>query len=129
MTRRLVRSMLLAVTVAALVGAAGSVVTAGNSVPTTYASETSSAITVQDKAPAACASMGLTNVVVGTTGGAAADLVLHGATGATVRGNGANDCVMGGGGNDAMQGNAGTDVCIGGPGTDTFAASCETQIQ
>lgn len=129
MSRRLVRSVLLAMILAALVGAAGSVVTAGNSVPATYASETSSAITAQDKAPAACASMGLTNVVVGATGTAAADLVLHGAGGATVRGQGGNDCVMGGGGNDSLQGNAGTDVCIGGPGTDSFAATCETQIQ
>ena len=125
---RLLRRVLLAVIVAAFVGASTSVFTAGVSVPATYASANPGPATIDDKAPAACAN-GLTSVVVGATGTAANDLVLHGATGTTVRGQGGNDCVMGGGGNDALQGNAGTDVCIGGPGTDSFAATCETQIQ
>jgi Ca2+-binding RTX toxin-like protein len=125
---RLLRRVLIAVIVAAFVGAATSVFTAGVSVPTTYLSANPGPDAIDDQAPASCAS-GLTNVVNGATGTAANDLVLHGAGGTTVRGQGGNDCVMGGGGNDSLQGNAGTDVCIGGPGTDSFAASCETQIQ
>ncbi|MGH2994723.1 MAG: hypothetical protein ACRDN6_05360 [Gaiellaceae bacterium] len=124
----LVRRFVLGVAVLALLGSA-SVFTAGNSVPVTYASQTSSAITVQDKAPASCAGMGLTSVVSGTTGTAANDLLLGGAANETMLGNPGDDCVLGGGGDDTLRGEQGSDVCIGGPGTDSFHASCETQIQ
>jgi Ca2+-binding RTX toxin-like protein len=127
--QRLLRRLLLAVVVAAAVGTAGTAITATNVVPATYASQTAGPSSIDAQAAAAGCGTGLTSVVNGATGTAANDLVLHGAAGATVRGQGGNDCVMGGGGNDALQGNAGSDVCIGGPGTDTFAASCETQIQ
>jgi Ca2+-binding RTX toxin-like protein len=123
-----IRRVLIAVIVAAFVGGATSVFTAGVSVPTTYLSATPGPDAIDDQAPASCAG-GLTNVVNGATGTAANDLVLHGSSGTTVRGQGGDDCVLGGGGNDSLQGNAGTDVCIGGPGTDTFATSCETRIQ
>jgi Ca2+-binding RTX toxin-like protein len=126
--RRLLRRALVAVFVAAFAGAATSVYTANVSVPATYLSSSSGPATIDDQAAAAGCGTGLANVVNGATGTAANDLVLHGAGGGTVRGQGGNDCVMGGGGNDTLQGNAGSDVCIGGPGTDTFAASCETQI-
>ena len=128
MSGRLLRRVLIAVIVAAFVGAATSVFTAGVSVPATYLSANPGPDAIDDQAAAAGCGTGLASVIVGTTGNAQANLVLHGAGGATVRGQGGNDCVMGGGGNDTLQGNAGTDVCIGGPGTDSFAASCETQI-
>jgi Ca2+-binding RTX toxin-like protein len=127
--RRLVRRVLVAVVVAAFAGAATSVFTASVSVPATYASASPGPDAIDDQAAAAGCGTGLANVVNGATGTAGNDFVLHGAGGATVRGQGGNDCVMGGGGNDTLQGNVGSDVCIGGPGTDTFAASCETQIQ
>jgi Ca2+-binding RTX toxin-like protein len=105
------------------------VFTANVSVPATRMSQSAGPSSIDAQAAAAGCGTGLASVVVGATGDAAANLVLHGAGGATVRGQGGNDCVMGGGGNDTLQGNAGTDVCIGGPGTDSFAANCETQIQ
>ena len=129
-TRRLRRRrVLLAALVAVVVGATTAVFTATVAVPATRMSQTGGPSSIDDKAAAAGCGTGLTSVIVGTTGNGANNLVLHGPGGATVRGQGGNDCVMGGGGNDALQGGAGTDVCIGGPGTDSFAANCETQIQ
>ena len=102
--------------------------TATNAVPTTHAGTTATSITGNALKPAACASVDVTNVVVGTNGGPARDLVLATAVGTTVRGRAAADCVLGGGGNDTVNGDAGVDVCLGGPGTDVFL-NCETQIQ
>jgi Ca2+-binding RTX toxin-like protein len=121
--------VLLATSVAILVGATSAVFTANVAVPATSMSQTAGPSSLDDQAAAAGCGTGLASVIVGATGDAGDNLVLHGAAGATVRGQNGDDCVLGGGGNDSLQGNAGTDVCIGGPGTDTFAATCETQIQ
>ena len=123
------RRVLLATLVAVVVGGTTAVFTANVSVPSTRMSQTAGPSSIDAKAAAAGCGTGLASVIVGTTGNGVNNLVLHGATGATVTGQGGNDCVMGGGGNDTLQGNGGTDVCIGGPGTDSFAANCETQIQ
>ena len=128
MSGRLLRRVLIAAIVAAFVGAATSVFTAGVSVPTTYLSENPGPSAIDDQAPASCGG-GLTNVVNGNNGTAANDLVLDDATGGTVRGGGGDDCILGGGGSDTLRGDAGTDVCMGGPGADSFHASCETRIQ
>jgi Ca2+-binding RTX toxin-like protein len=123
------RRVLIATLAAAIVGATTAVFTANVAVPATSMSQTAGPSSIDAQAAAAGCGSGLASVIVGTTGNAGNNLVLHGPGGATVRGQGGNDCVMGGGGDDALQGNAGSDVCIGGPGTDTFAVNCETQIQ
>jgi Ca2+-binding RTX toxin-like protein len=123
------RRVLLAVLVAVVVGATTAVFTANVAVPATRMSQSAGPSSIDAQAAAAGCGTGLASVIVGTTGDAGNNLVLHDATGATVRGQGGDDCVMGGGGNDALRGDGGTDVCIGGPGTDTFHVSCETQIQ
>ncbi len=102
--------------------------TASNTVPVTRVGTVQKAITVQDRAPAECAGMGLTLLVTNLSGGSGNDLVLGTGAAETVNGNAGNDCLLGGGGNDDLRGGIGTDVCIGGPGNDTFN-NCETQIQ
>jgi Ca2+-binding RTX toxin-like protein len=124
-----VRRALLAVVVAALVGAGTAVLTATNVVPTTYASQSPGPSTIDDQAAGAGCGTGLTTVVNGTTGTTGADLLLGSGAAETLDGNQGNDCVLGGGGNDTLRGSQGTDVCIGGPGTDSFNPTCETQIQ
>lgn len=104
--------------------------TAANTVPASYAGESSAAIGANDLKPLPdCAGITVTAVSLGN-GGAASELVL-GTAGADspLRGFNGDDCIVGGGGNDLLRGDGGTDVCIGGPGTDTFHATCETQIQ
>jgi Ca2+-binding RTX toxin-like protein len=101
--------------------------TATNTVPASYASQTATAITANTLKPASCSGITLTAIVIGNDGTAANELVLDDGTGGLVRGRAGNDCVLGGGGDDDIRGNGGTDVCIGGPGNDIFN-TCETQI-
>ncbi len=124
-----VRTTLL-VLVVAVASSAAYVFTAGNTVPATNVGQQQFAITPNALKPAACAAINLTNLVVGTAGTAANDLILGPSTGSTLNGNGGTDCIVGGGGNDTINGNSntGSDVCIGGPGTDTFK-KCGTAIQ
>ena len=101
--------------------------TANNIVPATNAGQSSIAISADTLKPAACSGVTLTNLVIGTIGTSANDLIL-GTAGVDVMSGGAgNDCMLGGGGADIMDGGLGTDVCIGGPGIDTL--NCETNIQ
>ena len=101
--------------------------TANNIVPATNAGQSSIAISADTLKPPECAGITLTNLVVGTIGTAANDLILGTAAGDIMSGGAGNDCMLGGGGNDIMDGSTGTDVCIGGPGADTL--NCETNIQ
>ena len=105
------------------------VATAANTVPASNLGSSSTAITANTLKPAACNGITLTNLVIGNTGTAGADLLLGSAGVDNMDGNGGDDCILGGGGNDNLRGSGGTDVCIGGPGVDTFHPSCETQIQ
>ena len=105
------------------------VATAANTVPASNLGSSSQAITANTLKPAACNGITLTNLVVGNTGTAGADLLLGSAGVDNMDGNGGDDCILGGGGADNLRGSGGTDVCIGGPGVDTFHPSCETQIQ
>ncbi len=105
------------------------VATAANTVPASNLGSSSAAITADTLKPAACNGIVLTNLVIGNTGTAGADLLLGSAGVDNMDGNGGDDCILGGGGNDNLRGSGGTDVCIGGPGVDTFHPSCETQIQ
>lgn len=108
-------------------------VAAGNTVPTTRLSSSTSAMNANAIKPAACSALNLTAIVicsgVGTCNGTGASELLLGTSAAeTIRGRGGTDCIVGGDGDDTLQGNGASDVCIGGPGTDTFV-TCETQIQ
>ena len=101
--------------------------TASNVVGGARLGSSSSAISVDDKKPAACAGVTVTNLVVGGNGSNAADLLLGSAAADTLMGKNAGDCLVGGAGDDALNGGNGNDVCIGGPGSDTFTG-CETAV-
>jgi Ca2+-binding RTX toxin-like protein len=101
--------------------------TAGNVVGSARLGSSARAISVDDKKPAACSGITLTNLVIGGNGSNAPDLVLGSAGPDTLAGKVGNDCIVGGAGDDTINGGPGTDVCIGGPGTDTFS-NCETAI-
>ena len=105
------------------------VATAANTVPASNLGSSSTAITADTLKPAACNGITLTNIVIGNTGTAGADLLLGSAGVDNMDGLAGDDCILGGGGNDNLRGSQGTDVCIGGPGVDTFHPTCETQIQ
>ena len=105
------------------------VATAANTVPASNLGSSSTAITADTLKPAACNGITLTNLVIGNTGTAGADLLLGSAGVDNMDGLAGDDCILGGGGNDNLRGSQGTDVCIGGPGVDTFHPTCETQIQ
>ena len=106
-----------------------SAVAASNTVPGTNMDAQSSAISVQDLAPAACAGLGLTAIVTGgpglINGGVGNTLILGSSGNDTIRAKNGNDCILAGGGNDDIDGFPGTDVCYGGPGVDIFNR-CET---
>lgn len=126
-----------------------SAMAAANSVPTTYLGSATFAITPNDLKPPECASLNLTNIVIGSgtfSGTNGNDLIL-GSAGAdninamggddcvvagdgddTIVGGTGNDVILAGPGNDTLAGNPGIDVCYGGPGTDSFNPTCETQI-
>jgi Ca2+-binding RTX toxin-like protein len=124
-----VRLVALCVSLAAVAVAVGAF-TATNTVPSSRVGQQQITITANALKPAACSALNLTNLVVGTNGTAANDLILGPSTGSSLSGGGGHDCIVGGGGNDVITGNGLTagDVCIGGPGTDTFLF-CQTQIQ
>jgi Ca2+-binding RTX toxin-like protein len=109
-----------------------SALTAANSVPVSHADGVTNSIGANDLKPSSCASLTLTNLVIGSgafSGTAASELVIGSLGIDTILAGGGNDCVLAGGGSDVLNGGAGTDVCESGPGLDVFDASCETQTQ
>ncbi|MGH8991276.1 MAG: hypothetical protein ACRDZ7_07100 [Acidimicrobiia bacterium] len=83
-----------------------------------------------DLKPTQCASLNLTNLVIGGPGTAGADLVLGGPSADSLDGNAGDDCLLGGGGIDFLDGGPQNDVCIGGPLLDVInLLTCETVIQ
>ena len=131
MRKRHLPRFVIVVLMALILMSAVNAVAAGNIVPPTRLDDQRIAITIGDFTPAACSSLGLTNIltgsgfIFGTTGN---DLILGGNTGDLILGFGGNDCIVGGGSDDLILGGGGTDVCIGGTGSDNFN-QCETQIQ
>jgi Ca2+-binding RTX toxin-like protein len=117
--------------------AAGTALTAANTVPQTKADESASAVGPNDLKPSACAGITVSTLVIGSgpiAGSGANELIIGGAGPDTITGLGGTDCIVAGGGADVIDGGLGTDVCIGGPGTDTFVTlvvvpTCETAIQ
>lgn len=129
MTVRHVRLLALAA-LAAVAALALFALTATNTVPSTHVGRQQLPIDANALKPAACSALNLTNLVVGTTGTSANDLILGPAAGSTFTGNGGVDCMVGGAGKDKFTGNGpkAGDVCIGNGGTDTFS-KCTTAIQ
>jgi Ca2+-binding RTX toxin-like protein len=131
MIQKYIPRITVAILGALIVLSAVNALAASNTVSSSRLDEQSTAITINNKKPAAC-TMNLTRIVVCTGGNCdgtnANELILGTSNGERIRGRGGQDCILGGGGNDDLVGNNGGDVCIGGPGTDTFA-TCETQIQ
>lgn len=128
--KRLPRLMWLAL-IALILLSVMNAAAAGIVVPSTRLDDLRTAITVDDLAPPACASLSLTSLVTGsgwifgTTGN---DLILTSGAGDLIFGFEGNDCIVSGGGGDTIFAGNGNDVCIGGPGTDTFY-QCEVQSQ
>lgn len=123
--------VLLAVTLVQIVGA----VAAANQVAPSAVGQVTRPITPDDLKPPECASLVLTNLVVGSgniVGTAANDLILGGAGADTLYGDQgtlsalSSDCVLGGSGSDSLNGDGagaltgGDDVLLGGPGDDTL---------
>jgi len=104
--------------------------TATNAVPSSNVGRQQVPIDANALKPAACSTLNLTNLVVGTNGTAANDLILGPAAGSNFNGNGGADCMVGGAGKDKFTGNGprAGDVCIGNGGTDNFTR-CTTAIQ
>jgi Ca2+-binding RTX toxin-like protein len=129
MTLRQLRLLVLAA-LAALAAVASLTLTATNTVPSTHVGRRQLSIDANALKPAACAALNLTNLVVGSNGTAANDLILGPAAGSTFAGNGGVDCMVGGAGKDKFTGNGpkAGDVCIGNGGSDTFT-KCTTSIQ
>ena len=113
------------------IAAAGTAITAANSVPASSLGQQAQTTTPNTLKPSACSAISVSTKVAGSgtfSGTSGANLIAGGAGPDSISGLGGNDCILGGAGDETINGGAGTDVCIGGPGTDTFAA-CETQIQ
>jgi hypothetical protein len=125
-TSRVVLLGLLLAVVAAVLG----VVTASNVVPSTSIGRQQFTIDANALKPAACAALDLTNLVTGTNGTGANDLILGPRAASTFRGNGGQDCMVGGARRDTFNGNGrrAGDVCIGNGGNDTFRR-CQTTYQ
>ena len=128
MIQKYIPRITVAILSALIVLGAANAIAASNTVSSSRLDEVNSAITINNKKPAAC-TMTLTAIVVCTggpcNGTGANELILGSPLADTIKGRGGNDCILGGDGNDTIQGNGGGDVCFGGPGTDTFT-TCET---
>lgn len=122
--------VLVLVLVVAVGATAVLALTASNTVPATNVGRQQLGIDANALKPAACSTLDLTNLVVGTNGTAANDLILGPAAGSSFNGNGGADCMVGGAGKDKFTGNGprAGDVCIGNGGTDNFT-KCTTAIQ
>ena len=110
-------------------------IAASNTVPPTnlwdWRTEISAASAANMLKPAACASLNLTNIVVGSghVGGKIGnDLIIGSAGNDNIDGNNGDDCILGGGWDDIINGGNGYNVCIGWPGNDTFT-NCDVIIQ
>ena len=118
----------VALTLTLAVGCGG-VRAAGNSVASSYASNTTYPINANALKPAECAALNLSAILTGSgdfEGGAANELLLGGSASQRIRGRDGDDCLVGGAGVDEFRADAGTDVCIG---TASSAFSdCETIV-
>jgi Ca2+-binding RTX toxin-like protein len=98
-----------------------SALAAANTVPITYASDTTIMIDQNQFIPSLCAGIAFDNIIVGAgdiSGGPGNDLIYGSSGDDNVRGGNGHDCILGGGGNDTLRGQNGDDILIGGSGFD-----------
>jgi Ca2+-binding RTX toxin-like protein len=134
MTQKFIPRITVILLGALIVFGAVNAVAASNTISNNRLDELSSAITINDKKPAACSALTLTAIIQCPTGAGGictgtkdSELILGTVGVDIITGKGGTDCILGGDGDDEFNGNAGGDVCIGGPGNDTFK-KCETVI-
>ncbi len=96
---------------------------AANSVPVSYAMDTTIPIDQSQFIPSQCAGMVFDNIIVGSgniNGSSRNDLIYGSPGNDNIRGGMGDDCIIGGGGNDTLRGQNGNDVLVGGSGYDTI---------
>lgn len=98
-----------------------SALAASNTVPVSYAMDTTIPIDHNQFIPPQCAGMKFDNIIYGSgtiNGGPGNDLIYGSPGNDNIRGGMGDDCIVGGGGNDILRGQNGNDVLIGGSGYD-----------
>jgi len=96
-------------------------IAAANSIPVSYAMDTTIPIDQSQFLPPQCAGMTFDNIIVGSgniDGGTGNDLIYGSSGDDNIRGGMGDDCIIGGGGNDTLRGQNGNDVLVGGSGFD-----------
>jgi Ca2+-binding RTX toxin-like protein len=129
-TRSLYGLVLLGLIILILVSSVNAIA-ASNTVPPTNLGDWRNTITYNSLKPAACASLDLTNIIVGSghiLGTNGNDLIIGSAGNDNIDGKNGDDCILGGGGDDDISGGNGYNVCIGGPGNNTYA-KCDVIIR
>ena len=104
-----------------IVSSTFSVLAASNTVPVSYAMDTTISIDQSQFIPPQCAGMQFDNVIYGSgniNGTSGNDLIFGSPGDDIIRGGMGDDCIVGGGGNDTLRGQNGDDVLIGGSGYD-----------
>jgi len=98
-----------------------SALAAANTVPMSYAMDTTIPIDQSQFIPSQCAGMTFDNIIVGSgdiNGGSRNDLIYGGPGNDNIRGGMGDDCIIGGGGDDTLRGQNGDDILVGGSGYD-----------
>lgn len=98
-----------------------SALAAANSVPVSYAMDTTIPIDQSQLLPPQCTGMTFDRIIVGSgdiNGGSGNDLIYGSLGDDNIRGGMGDDCIIGAGGNDTLRGQNGDDVLVGGTGYD-----------
>jgi signal peptidase I len=120
----------------AIVTSLAAALTEANVVPLSNAGVSTQPLNVNQLAPAECAALNLTHLLVAagntTTGPNGGALILgHGGVGTfTINGGTGNDCIVAGGGTgtkNTLNGGGGSDVCIGARGATNTFKNCEAK--
>ena len=100
-----------------------SAIAAANTVPVSFAMDTTIPIDQSQFLPPQCAGMTFVYIIVGSgdiNGGPNNDLIYGGPGNDNIRGGMGDDCIIGGGGDDTLRGQNGDDVLVGGSGYDVI---------
>lgn len=100
-----------------------SAIAAANTVPVSFAMDTTIPIDQSQFIPALCSGITFDNIITGSgdiNGGPNNDLIYGSPGNDNIRGGMGDDCIIGGGGDDALRGQNGDDVLVGGSGYDTI---------
>lgn len=128
MIRKRLFHLLLIGMIVILIASTFSVLAASNTVPVSYAMDTTIPIDQNQFFPSHCAGMRFDNVIYGKKDRLTPITVIYGTRGNDlifgtdgddeIYGDNGHDCIVGGGGNNKLFGGNGRDVLIGGPGYD-----------